>query len=280
MSKIDLHTHSTASDGTLAPEELVQLAATAGVTLLALTDHDTLDGLPAARDAAQASGVGFLPGVEISANWGPHSVHIVGLGFDCRSPSLDAFLKNQMLHRQSRAELIADRLARKGIEGALAGAVALAGGRVPGRAHFARYLIAEGQVADFPRAFKRYLGRGCSAYVPPAWPEMAEVIAEIHRAGGAAVLAHPCHYQMSTTWVRHLLEQFRAEQGDGVEVVTSGDDATRIEWLGQQAVANSLAGSIGSDFHAPGQWRHPGKIPGLPRGVESLWSRWDLDKTG
>jgi len=283
MAAIDLHTHSTASDGTLSPEALVQHVSALGVDLFALTDHDTIAGLAAAGQAAESTGVELLSGVEISTSWGRRSVHVVGLGFDVESAGLKQFLREQERQflreqesrRQRRAEQLGERLARLGVSGALAGATAKAGGGVPGRAHFARYLVDQGRVPDFARAFKRYLGKGRPAYIQPQWPELPEVVAVIQQAGGAAVLAHPMRYEVGRPLIKELLLQFKTAGGDAIEVVTAGDDAGRIDWLGEQAVIHGFAGSVGSDFHSPEQrWIRPGALAALPKQVEPLWSRW------
>ena len=183
---VDLHTHTSASDGELAPLALLQMQADAGVGLTAFTDHDTLDGWD--RIAAMAvPAVGLprlLPGVEFSVDAAGREIHVVGLGFDPAHPAIREGVAAQQLRRRARAERIAARLEYLGVHGALAGAELEAAGAGLGRPHFARFLVASGRVRTLDEAFHRYLGRGKPAACRMEWPAMDEATGWIRAAGG------------------------------------------------------------------------------------------------
>jgi len=271
MTIRDLHTHSTASDGSLSPEALVEAAAEAGVEQLALTDHDTLDGLDAARRTA-AGRLVLIPGVEISVTWKKHLLHVVGLDVDPGSVSLAAGLAGLREQRRTRAAEIGARLARHGIPGAEAGARQLAGGGLPGRTHFARWLVAEGKAKHFQAAFKRWLGQGRPGYVATQWAGLETACEWITGAGGVPVLAHPARYRLTRTRMASLLGEFGEAGGAGLEVVRAGADRAEISHLADLAVGFDLAGSVGSDFHEPGRaWQRLGRLAKLPSRVRPVW---------
>lgn len=274
---VDLHCHSTASDGILSPAQLVSRAKSRGVTLLALTDHDTVAGVAEARETGDQLGVSVLPGIEFSSRWGRRQVHIIGLDVDPASTVLrDAIALRDRL-RDERAALIAARLEKRGFPGALEGARSLAGG-VLGRPHFARWLVAEGYVEDVPQAFKRYLGAGKVGDVTVDWPQLADTIAEIRAAGGVAVLAHPLKYGLTRTQLRRLLSEFQGAGGGAVELLCGRQNPVQTRELRQlldslvRDGGEPLHCSLGSDFHQPDQpWRELGCVR-LPEGVEPVWA--------
>ncbi|HWP94724.1 MAG TPA: PHP domain-containing protein [Gammaproteobacteria bacterium] len=269
---IDLHTHSTASDGTLAPADLVREAAAQGLTQLALTDHDTLAGLSAARAAAAGTGLRLVPGVELSVRWEGLSLHIVGLNVASDDAGLAAGLVRQQAARLERARAIAERLRRLGC--GAAAERALADTAMPTRAHFARALVATGDAADTNTAFRRWLRRGRPAYVPGAWVSLAEGIAWIRAAGGIAVLAHPLRYALGSAAMKRLLGAFRDAGGEAIEVVSGNATPHDIGIVLEQARRFGLLASAGSDFHAPAPWLAPGRLAPLPATATPVWSRW------
>ena len=280
--QIDLHCHSTASDGILSPAALVSSAKCAGVTLLALTDHDTVAGIDEASVAAAQEGIVLMPGIEFTACWGRRVVHIIGLNIDCASTTLATAISERAALRRQRAREIADRLEKRGFSGAFDGARALAGGDEIGRPHFARWMVAEGYVADTAKAFKRYLGAGKIGDVSVPWPDLADTVSAIHAAKGAAVLAHPLKYGLTRTRLLALLKDFHAAGGNAAEVVCGQQNPVQTrEILGLLAQASEhadqappLRASLGSDFHQPGQpWRALGCVR-LPEGVEPVWGLW------
>jgi len=271
---IDLHLHSRASDGALAPAALVALAQSRGVTLMSLTDHDTLDGLAAARDAAAGSGLRFVDGVEISATWEKLTLHVLGLDVDPAAPALKTGLARLQGIRRGRAEEIGRRLEARGIAGAYAGAAALADGAELTRTHFARFLAAHGHVKDEPQAYKRYLGQGKPAHVSVGWAGLEECVEWIHAAGGQAVLAHPLRYGLTRSKLTKALDAFKAAGGDGMEVISGRYNKDEFHVAGEFARRFGLSGSLGSDFHAPAPYSQPGIEIQLPDQVPPVWERF------
>jgi predicted metal-dependent phosphoesterase TrpH len=272
-STVDLHLHSTASDGTLEPAALVAHVAGCGVELMALTDHDTVAGVEAAARAARALGIRFVPGVEVSACWRGRSIHVLGLAIDPGSPRLAAGLASQQALREVRAERIAGRLDAAGAPGSAALEAIRAAGSLPTRTHFARALVALGAAADAGAAFERWLGRGRPGQVASEWPELAEATAWILAAGGKAAIAHPIRYPLSAGARREMCAEFATAGGHGIEVVTGGGGPAQREQAISLAVRSGLAGSVGSDFHDPAvPWNPPGRLAKLPASVRPIWS--------
>jgi 3',5'-nucleoside bisphosphate phosphatase len=277
FERIDLHTHSSWSDGVLSPTELVALAATRAVELLALTDHDTMAGCEAAAQACQAAGIAFLHGSELTSLWRGREVHIVGLRLDPGSAPLAAHLEGVRAQRAERIRAIGARLDHHGLDGAGIAAAVLARAGTPTRLHLARELVQRGHAVDEDQAFKRWIGRGQRAAVPAEWPTVETSAAAIAAAGGVAVLAHPHRYQLSAGALRELCGQFKDAGGAGIEVSLPGmgpGDASRAAALARRF---GLAGSCGSDFHVPGvPWRPLGRFAKLPEGVVPISERLGL----
>ncbi len=269
---IDLHCHSTASDGTLAPAAVVARAAAQGVTMLALTDHDTTAGLAEAAAAARRQGLHFVPGIELSALWAGMTIHVVGLDIDPDHPVLQAGQARQAEERARRAQAMVARLLELGFEGAEAALPEDLRGA--GRSHFARWLVAEGHAKDWRAAFKRYLSRGRPAYVPGRWPALEEVVAWIRAAGGVPVLAHPARYRLTHAKLERLLRQFVAAGGEALEVVSSSHGPEDRLRMARLATRLGLAASAGSDFHGPGGFVELGRDLSLPEGCRPVWTPW------
>lgn len=246
---VDFHTHTLASDGALAPAELLARASEAGIAMLAVTDHDTVDGYRQIRDTAAAAGVALVSGVELSSQWSGAGVHVVGLGFDVNAPSLVAGIASLQAARAGRAEEIAARLEKRGFSGALAGALACAGTSQIGRPHFARWMVDAGHVPDMGVAFDRYLGRGKIGDVKACWPSLASVTGWLAGAGGIAVLAHPLQYRFTRMKLRRLLTDFRAAGGRGLEILSGRQEAAQTAAMARLAADFNLYASVGSDFH-------------------------------
>lgn len=243
-----------------------------GVTHLALTDHDTIEGLAAAKQAAADAAIEIINGVELSCLWKSQTIHIVGLDFQADDPGLIQALGIQNDNRWRRARAIAERLAKVGGSNLLAQATEHAGGDVPGRPHFARALVDQGVVKDTNQAFKRYLGAGKPGDVKAFWPELAEVVQWIVSAGGIAVLAHPRKYRLTATKLRELTGDFRRAGGRAIEVSTSGQSSGDLGFLAELCRREGLLASQGSDFHFPGApWCELGNIMKLPDGLEPVW---------
>jgi predicted metal-dependent phosphoesterase TrpH len=261
---IDLHTHTTASDGHYPPAELVSRAARAGVRTLAVTDHDTIAGCDEAAGACSAAGIEFVTGIEITAVTGGVDVHVLGYFFDRFSPPLAAFLTAQRQERVERLRRIGERLASHGIvldlDAILQPALdnpALS----PGRPWVARALVSQGHAADIGDAFNVWLSRGRPGFVARAGAPPSEVFQRIHEAGGLASIAHPAHLA-DPGWIT----DFAADGLDAVEAYHSDhDQAATAQFL---AIARDLglAVSGGSDFHGEGYHsRAPGSVS-LPAG--------------
>ncbi len=277
MPVVDLHTHSLCSDGALSPFDLVARAHAAGVQVLALTDHDSVTGVPEAAQAASELGMQLLPGLELSTLWKGFSIHIVGLGVDIHHPGLVSGLARQADARGERAKAIADRLEKARRPGAYEAALALAG-NVPNRisrTHFAQWLVQTGAVTSMQGAFDKYLGNGKPADVPMPWLDLPAAVSLIRDAGGTAVLAHPGRYPLTRTKLRTLIGLFVDAGGEAMEVATATEKPDMIRYLGQLSIQFGLEASQGSDFHGPHiPWIQLGRFPALPVECRPVWRRW------
>ena len=271
--RIDLHSHSTASDGRLTPAELVRRAVAQRVDVLALTDHDTVAGLPEAAGtiAAENLPLRLIDGIELSTSWDALEIHVVGLHIDASSPELLAAISRQESARQARGVELGHRLAKQRIDNAYEGALPLANGASLTRAHFARYLVEAGHCNTQQKAFDHYIGRGGKAYVPHQWMSIAEAIQVIHASGGLAVLAHPGRYKLSTKWLKRLLLLFKESGGDAMEVSLPQQSPQDRANLGLWCREHQLLASVGSDFHAPTSWQELGRNLWLPKDVTPVW---------
>lgn len=274
---IDLHCHSTASDGALTPRELVLRAAQHGVKVLALTDHDTLEGLPEAQQTAQEVGIKLINGIELSCVWGGATIHILGYDFALDNPAILA--ATQALHkgRWLRAEEIARRLATKGIEGALEGALAIQSAlgdsaNAPARPHFAEFLVQQGHVRDFSEAFRKWLGAGKIGDVKQHWPTLEETMDTLAQANASISLAHLYHYKFTRTKRRRLVQDFVNAGGHALEVVNGMQPAEQVGTLSILAREFNLKVTAGSDFHAPQEWSEIGRYRAVPEDLTPLFS--------
>ena len=247
---VDLHLHSTASDGTLAPREVVRRARAAGLSGLSLTDHDTADGLEEAEVEARALGLAFLGGAELSANEPGRSVHLLAFGFDRSDPALLEFMQGYREDRVRRAKEIVRRLNGLGVPLEWGHVEAEMGGAAPTRAHLARALVASGLVPTAHQVFGRYLSRGRPAFVEKRPTPPAEVIDRVHGAGGVVLLAHPgrVHDEAAIRrWVGQGL--------DGVELRHPENGPEVRARLERLALELGLLRSGGSDWHGPEAYR-------------------------
>lgn len=275
---VDLHSHTTASDGLLTPSDLVKRAVDNQIAILAITDHDTVKGLPEAQKtiANENLPIKLACGVEISTSWKNNEIHIVGLNIDIAHPELMALLSSQEQGRIDRALAISHKLAKVSIENAYQQAQPFAKGDIVSRAHFARFLVANGYVKDIKRAFKTYLGKGGYAYVPATWCSISDAVNAIHAAGGQAVLAHPSRYDLSLTKLKLLISEFKASGGDAIEVSQSRQTQDDLQKLAKLANEFELLASQGSDFHGVDTYLDLGKTTPLPGSVIPIWHNWKL----
>lgn len=278
MLNIDLHCHSTASDGLLTPTQLVEHAATQGVAVLALTDHDDVAGLDEARRTAVEKNILFINGVEISVDWRGQTLHIVGLDIDPEYPQLAQGLTSIREGRMVRAGKIAAQLDKFGIHGSFEGACGNAGeGHLVGRLHFARFLVQQGYAKDVRSVFKKYLVKGKPGYAPHQWAPLSDAIDWIRNSGGRAVIAHPGRYKLGKGALDELLLEFRTLGGEAIEVITASHTPEQSILFARHSQRLGLLASRGSDFHGPGEsYFDLGRMPPLPDYCKPVWHDWKV----
>ncbi len=244
---IDLHSHTSASDGQYAPREQVALAAKAGIKTLSITDHDTVAGLAEAREAAAPLGVELIAGIEVSCTHNRREVHVLGHFIDATNAALQAYEKRLVTERETRMERMVEKLVAEGIPITLGQVKAIAGDAVLTRPHLAHALVEARVCASFREAFDRFLGDGKLAWVPKLEVTVAEGIALIHGAGGTATIAHP-----GSSRIHKLELQEMAKVGlDGIEAVHRDHPPSQRELFSKWATELSLCVTAGSDFHGP-----------------------------
>lgn len=279
MQGIDLHTHSNISDGTLTPELLVQAAIEKSIHTLALTDHDSMDGLIQAEQFAKNQPIQIISGVEISSQWSrpetkkSYGVHIVALNMQNPEP-LQQLLTQQKKIRAERAKQICDLLIPLIHEDIYAEVVAKVDGepdRIT-RTHIAKTLVEKGFVQRAQQAFDKYIKEGKKAYVKFDGLGLAETIQVIHESQGFAVLAHPTRYDLSATNTRYLIEIFAQYGGDAVELPPAMEPASTRQMVDRMIAEHGLKVSVGSDFHGDNMpWIKLGNIPRVKDGQVGIW---------
>ncbi len=274
----DLHSHTTASDGRLTPEALVQRALDNRVQVLAITDHDSISALRPAQEFINKNQLPLhlINGIEISTLWENKDIHVVGLNLDLNSSALKNLIQAQAERRDIRSRLIAERLEKHRIYGALEGVTELAAGVPITRSHFAQWLVAQGHAKNLQAVFKKYLTKGNPGYVPPQWCSIKEAVDVIHQANGQAVLAHPGRYKLTAKWLKRLLQAFVEAGGDAMEVAQPQQAQHERRLLADYAIQYGLLCSQGSDFHYPTPWLELGRNLYLPKGCQAVWEKWGL----
>lgn len=273
---VDLHCHSTVSDGVLAPRELAARAHANGVGLWALTDHDEVSGLAPAAQAAHGLGLPFISGIEISVTWAQQTVHVVGLGIDAANPVLKAGLADIQADRVGRARKMADRLQGLGIADSYAGALRFVGNpNLISRTHFARFLVEQGHCKNMQAVFDKYLGDGKPACVSGSWATLTQALGWISAAGGRAVIAHPGRYHYTPVQFGALFDEFKELGGAGIEVVTGSHSVDQYRQYADVARQYGFMASCGSDFHSPSESNKDlGSLPPLPADLKPVWHDW------
>ena len=249
---VDLHVHSTASDGTYTPEEVAKLAKTIGLSAIALTDHDTIDGLDAFQKTGNTLGIETITGIEFAALWEKHhrpEIHIVGLGFDPDHPALLERMKDIQNSRDVRNQKMCEKLSSIGLHITLDEVAANAGGEIITRAHFANVLLKKGYIAKKEDAFSRYISTGLPGYVEREFLSPELCIRTIKEAGGAAVLAHPTLYGLNMNQLEELCEELIPYGLDGIECQYSTYSSAETKTITALAEKMNLLPSGGSDFH-------------------------------
>lgn len=268
---VDLHMHTTASDGSFAPEALIQLAAEAGLEAVAVTDHDNTNALDRCLEAGAAYGVEVIPGIELSAGYQGQEVHILGYFIDPHADSLQDLLEIALTNRRTRNHAIAERLQALGMQVTMEELYRRHPGTVLGRPHMALLMVEKGYVDSVQEAFQRYLGKKGSCYVKKANLPIEEAFARILQAGGAPVLAHPYQYALPEEELRRLIETVREPGCVGMECEYARYDQTQRAALRALAEEYGLIVTSGSDFHGtPKPDIHLGDIRGDAAQVEQL----------
>ncbi|MEN8258177.1 MAG: PHP domain-containing protein [Thermodesulfobacteriota bacterium] len=249
MQYIDLHCHSIFSDGTMTPTELVEMACQENLGGLALTDHDTVDGVPELLSAAQKVGLPALSGVELSANHGDIPIHILGYGFDPEDMSLRKSLEHLQQTRKKRNEKIIANLFDLGIDVTYSEMQSLAGDGVVGRPHFGQLLISLGKVKNMQSAFDKYLRKDRPAYAAREKLPVSDAITIIHRAGGLAILAHPGTIPLDKNMTIDLIREFVEMGLDGIEAYYPVHSPGLRKLLLSLCEKEKLVITGGSDYH-------------------------------
>ncbi len=270
---IDLHTHTTASDGALSPGELIAAAVERRIPMLAITDHDSIAAF--SQLDSETESPRLITGIELSTVWRRMGIHIVGLNFRLDSPAIGEAVRCQDRARTERGERIAEKLEKLGVDNPLGGAMAIAGDSTLGRPHFARHMVNVGFVRTEEEAFRKYLGSGKGCDINNNWASLPQVVCWIREAGGSAVLAHPGRYNLTRTRLASLVEEFVAAGGEALEVVSGRQLPTQTRDFARLATAHGLLMSCGSDFHQPGQsWAQLGCYSTPPPALIPVWDRW------
>lgn len=249
MKLTDLHVHSTCSDGTFSPTELVSYAARKGLQAFALTDHDTLEGIPEAAKAANACGIELIPGIEFSTTYQERDLHIVGLDLDCSSPVLLKEIGRLQEERQQRNLKMIDKMAADGISISKEQMAEAFGNALWTRAHFARYLEQQGYVEHMWDAFQSYIGDHCPYYVPREKTSPFHIVRLIRDTGGIPVLAHPFQYHLDEEGLASLIKALKQSGLLGIEAVYSTHTIAQENEIRKLARNFGLCISGGSDFH-------------------------------
>lgn len=275
LNKFDLHSHTSFSDGDLSPAALLRLAQEHDITHLAVTDHDSVAGLPQARTEAAQMSITLIEGIEFSCEWNGQLLHVLGLNIDpAHDQLLSGIAQNQRL-RQRRAERMHEDFIKHGIDLTERVSELVGEHGVPTRPHFAQALVEQGIVSNKNQAFKRYLVKGKVGFVPMPWPELAQVATWITAAGGQAVLAHPTRYKFSRTKLVSLIETMCNYGVRALEVSTPITEPKHAAMLTDLCLRYDLAASIGSDFHSQAQpWARLGGAPALDPRLQPIWSRF------
>lgn len=273
---IDLHCHSTFSDGALSPEELIQRAIEHKVSCLSLTDHDTMDGYERLLQAAANKPITIINGIELSVRWKKYDLHILGYQIN-NADQMAQLIDSQRLSRVTRAQTIGSALEEKGVSDAYQKACLIAGHKHVARPHFAQLLVQEGRARDMQAAFRQFLARGRPAYVATPWVRLEDAVTSINQAQGQAVIAHPLKYGLTRTKLHELINVFKEAGGAGIEVVSGEMTMTQIKEMAGTAARFNLLASSGSDFHNDKGSRIPlGRQQQLPINCTPIWHNWTI----
>jgi len=266
---VDLHSHSYYSDGTLSPKSLIELAEQKGVEIFSITDHDNVDAYHEIKIIQTK--LTIIPGIEFSTSWNKIGVHIVGLNVDTQSEFLLRAIEYQKNTRLKRAELIAKKLEKYGLFGAIEKITKKVNINQIGRPNFANLMIEEGIAKDWNHAFKKYLGAGKVGDVKNGWLDFKQVLAAIISSGGIPVLAHPLYYKLTNSKLKRLIQDFISNGGEAMEVINGFQNPQKTNYLKELCLSFDLKASLGSDFHSPSKWNKLGCHTNLVSGLKTVW---------
>jgi len=272
--KIDLHTHTSVSDGVLSPEALLDRAVEMDVDMLSITDHDSIAAYKNISSWKEYP-LRIIPGIEFSTQWCGVGVHIIGLNFNLKGRSIIEGVASQSEARGRRSELIAERLTKAGLRINFERVQEIANFSNVGRPHFAQYMVEAGLVNTSATAFNKYLGDGKIGDVKQCWAELPQIISWIVESGGVAVIAHPLKYKMTRSKLIRLVDDFKQAGGLAMEVVSGTQTKVETNMLTRLCQEKSLLASCGSDFHQPTTWSELGKITPFSPDCEPVWSLFD-----
>lgn len=271
---VDLHCHSHYSDGSLSPEELLDWAKNLKIEILAISDHDTIEGVQSLRKMREELSLNVIPAVEISTKWQQLEIHIVGLNIDPNNEELIQFLETQSQLRSERANQLIEKIEHHlNVSETRLKLNQVVKGKIICRSHIAQLLVNEGLAVDSRRAFEKFLRKGKILEVKSFWPEMEQVINVIHKAGGVAVLAHPSRYKTGNSRLTKLIVSFKQAGGEGMELSYPGLQPHQQRRLIRLARENELLASQGSDFHHPYQkWANIHQVIPIPADIPRVWT--------
>jgi predicted metal-dependent phosphoesterase TrpH len=274
--RYDLHTHSRASDGYYTPTELVKQAHLANIDFLALTDHDSTEGIREAMQASRGISLEIIAGTEISVTWQKKVIHLVGLNIDPENHTLKEGLMKLQKVRLERAQEMGLRLEKSGLPGLFEAAREMAGDGMITRTHFAHQIMRLGLASEVRDVFRSYLTPGKPGYVSTQWATLEEAVNWVQAAGGVTVIAHPQRYRLTQSLRQRLLGEFRELGGTAIEVLSGSAPPQEVQASVEWAKRHDLMASCGSDFHDPRQgWPKLGRLPNLPTGLTPVWSAWE-----
>ncbi|WP_417553561.1 PHP domain-containing protein [Marinomonas fungiae] len=273
---IDLHMHSTASDGKLTPSELLALAHQEGVEMLALTDHDTTAGLAEASSAASEHDIKLINGCELSVAWKKIPLHMVALGFDKDCPRMAFWTQRNQAVRLERGRQIADLLRKKGLPDLFDKAVEEAGQSQLGRPHFAKVMVREGIVKDINKAFDHYLGNKKLGQIRDVWPQLEDIVPDLAATGCELIMAHPKRYPLTVTKLKSVLQDFKILGGTAIEVASGNERPDYVRFLERLSRDFEFKASAGSDYHGPfGPWTQVGRYTQVhEQEISPIWYQW------
>ena len=255
LMQVDLHCHTTCSDGELTPDEIIKLAKKNNVKILSITDHDNVDAY--SQISKLSDDIQLIPGIEFSTQWQKCSVHIVGLNIDIKNSKLLSAINSQKESRIQRAKKISAKLEKVGLKNSYE-KLSENNNRQIGRPDFANLLVEQGIVENHPQAFKKYLGSGKPGDIKNLWLELKDIIAVILESGGVPVLAHPLHYKFTNSKLKRLISDFVDLGGQGLEIMSGYQNRDKTQYLNKLAIEFRLQISVGSDFHRMSRWSQLG----------------------